>query len=61
MLYKIVTNATNISPQPFDVTDVTTCDKAKTVDRLYVDEKGFMGNILLDVRSSVFLGNLSLT
>lgn len=39
-----------ISPQPFHVTEVVACDYVKSTDRLYVDEKGFVANILVDVR-----------
>jgi hypothetical protein len=41
--------AFHLSPQPFAISEVFACDQKKSTDRLYVDEKGFVANILLDV------------
>ena len=55
MLLNPVAKILDISPQPFQVTELLACDQVKSTDRLYVDEKGFVANILLDVGRSSYI------
>lgn len=38
------------SPQPFSVDKVNACDDTKKCDKLYVDDKAFLVNVLIGVR-----------
>ncbi len=49
------------SPQPFSIKEIVVCNKVLPSDHIFLDDKGFFANVMLEVRSLVNNGSMDFT